>query len=119
MFAREETRMKCQSVGESTIGAFDPVAEDSYWRSHYSSRPYVDRGEPYSEYRPAYRYGWESCSRFIGRTFDHVERELERGWWLAKGQSKLGWKKAESAVRDAWNHVERKIKEPQIAAGSR
>lgn len=102
--------MNNESAHRTVAGTFDPVAEDSYWRGHYASRPYVERNTPYSEYRPAYRYGWEACSRFIGRTFEHVEDQLERGWDGAKGRSMLGWQNAKNAVRDAWNHVERAIR---------
>jgi len=89
--------------------AIDPTVEESYWRSNYSKRPYVDRGVDYSEYAPAYKYGWESHGRYAGRSFEHVENELERGWDKAKGESKLGWTKAKNAVRDAWHRVERAI----------
>ena len=110
--------MKDENAHRAVAGTFDPVAEDSYWRSHYSSRPYVEQNTPYSEYRPAYRYGWLACSRFFGRPFDHVEKQLEHGWDGERGLSMLDWPHAKSAVRDAWNHVERVIRPPRIARDS-
>ena len=87
--------------------SFDPATEDAYWRQNYSSRDYVTQGTPYSEYAPAYRYGWESRNRYRNRRYDDVETDLERGWDTAKGTSKLTWENAKRAVRDAWHRVER------------
>src|SRR5687767_9114464 len=30
----------------------DPAVEDAYWRTNYSSRPYVTQGQPYDDYEP-------------------------------------------------------------------
>jgi len=92
-----------------TTTTFDPTLEETYWRDNYASRPYVDSGTPYTEYSPAYRYGWESYQRHAGRKFDEVESDLERGWDKAKGASKLTWMKAKNAVRDAWHRIERAL----------
>ena len=92
-----------------TTTAVDPTVEDAYWRDHYANRPYVDRGVPYSDYGPAYRYGWESYSRYHGRKYDDVESQLESGWDKVKGSSKLTWMKAKNAVRDAWHRIERAL----------
>ena len=63
----------------------------------------------YDEYAPAYRYGWESRSKYQGRKFDEVESDLGRDWDRAKGRSRLGWENAKQATRDAWHRVERAI----------
>ena len=96
-------------AGQGIADAIDPDAENAYWRDHYSSRHYVDSGAPYTEYEPAYRYGWESRMKYADKTYDDVQSDLERGWDRAKGSSKLGWVKAKNAVRDAWHRVERAI----------
>src|SRR5689334_14038343 len=44
-------------VGKHTAEQINPTAEDTYWKDNYRSRPYVDKGASYDEYRPAYRYG--------------------------------------------------------------
>ena len=85
---------------------FDPEAEDVYWREHYLSRPYVTPGSPYSDYRDAYRYGWESHSKYRS-SWDDASDKLERGWEKAKRESRLAWADAKQAVRDAWHRVER------------
>lgn len=96
-------------AGKKVAEETNPTLEDEYWRSNYESKPYVESGWPYDEYRPAYRYGWESQSRYPGRRFDDVESELERDWEEAKGSSRLTWDKARHATRDAWHRVERAL----------
>ena len=96
-------------AGKSAAEAIDPTTEDAYWRENYPSRPYYDAGSSYDEYRPAYQYGWESRSRYQGRTFDEAESDLARDWDRAKDKSRLTWDKAKHASRDAWHRVERAL----------
>jgi hypothetical protein len=90
-------------VGKRIAESINPTAEDAYWKQHYQSRPYVEKGAPYDEYRPAYQYGWESSGRCAGKPFEEVEPDLRSGWDKAK--FKLSWDKAKQAVRDAWDRV--------------
>ncbi|MDP3229921.1 MAG: hypothetical protein Q8N13_18385 [Acidovorax sp.] len=83
----------------------DPVAEDSYWRDNYASRPYATAGAHYDNYQPAYRFGMDSYSKYPGRSFDDVEPELSRDWGAARGPSSLEWENARHASRDAWQRV--------------
>lgn len=94
-------------AGQGIARTVDPNVEDAYWRDNYNTRDYVDRGTDYSEYGPAYRYGWESRSRQGNRSYAASENDLERGWESAKGNSELSWMKAKNAVKDAWHRVER------------
>lgn len=41
------------------------TGDDAYWRENYSSRPYSDR-RSYTDYQPAYRYGWEAEGSAVG-----------------------------------------------------
>ena len=84
----------------------DPEVEDAYWRQNYSPRYYVDRKRPYTDYGPAYQYGWESRARMSDRTFADVESDLEKGWCRARGESNLPWSQARRATRDAWQRVD-------------
>lgn len=95
------------AAGHAAGEALDPTVEDRYWRENYSSRPYFRSGKSYSEFEPAYRYGWESASRadFKNRKWDEVETDLERGWDRAKGETKETWYDVKDATRDAWNRV--------------
>lgn len=93
------------AVGESV----NPTVEDTYWRENYPKSTYADNTVPYTEYQPAYRYGWEARERYPGRRYEEVENDLERGWETAKGESRLAWNKAKNATRDAWHRVERAL----------
>jgi phage tail tape-measure protein len=97
------------AAGHKTAEAINPTVEDAYWRENYKTREYVDRARPYDYYEPAYRYGWESRARMGKRSYNEVERDLERGWDKAKGESKLAWNDAKNATRDAWHRVERAV----------
>lgn len=93
-------------AGQKVAEATNPGADDAYWSANYLKRAYVERDRPYSDYRPAYRYGWESRSR-LGGSFRDFESELAAGWDKAKGESKLVWTQAKHAVSDAWHRIER------------
>ncbi len=92
-------------AGQSAAELLDPAVEDAYWSEAYGKREYASRDTPYTEYQPAFRYGWESHARFGRQAFHEVETELERGWEAAKGKSKLAWAQAKHATRDAWNRL--------------
>ena len=82
----------------------DPVAEDTYWRDNYASRPYVNGGT-YDDYGPAYQYGVNARTQYPDRNFDDVETDLGRDWSNARGKSSLQWEHAKHATRDAWHRV--------------
>jgi hypothetical protein len=96
-------------AGKGVAESVNPTDEDAYWRNEHKNRPYYEQNYTYDEYAPAYRYGWESRSKYQGRKFDEVESDLGRDWDRAKGKSSLGWEKAKHATRDAWHRVERAI----------
>ena len=92
-------------AGKGMAEAVNPTEEDAFWRANYHNRPYA-AGRTYDDLSPAYRYGWESRSRYGNKPFDEVESDLARGWDRVKGESKLGWDQAKLAVKDAWHRVE-------------
>lgn len=92
-------------AGKAAAESVDPTIESAYWKDHYMQRPYVESEALFTDYEPAYRYGWESAERYRGRTIDEVERDLGRDWETRRGTSKLTWNKARAATRDAWDHV--------------
>jgi hypothetical protein len=96
-------------AGSSVAETLNPTEEDAYWRDNFRKRPYADETLSYDHYRPAYRYGWESRTRLVGRRWDEVERDLERGWRENRGESRLGWGDAKLAARDAWQRVEHRL----------
>jgi uncharacterized protein (TIGR02271 family) len=92
-------------AGNEIAHAIDPVAEDTYWKSNYSSRPYVAKEAAYTQYRPAYRYGVTAATKIEGKTFEDVEADLRKDWGHSRGKSKLAWEDAKPAVRDAYDRV--------------
>ncbi len=92
-------------AGQSADENVNPTVEDAYWSANNIQRDYVERSRPYADYRPAYQYGWESRARLGNRLFLDVEGDLERGWDLAKGESKLAWAQAKNATSDAWHRL--------------
>jgi hypothetical protein len=86
--------------------AFDNTwdQEDSWWRENYGGRPYAT-GRSYEEFRPAYRYGYESGRHHMGRTWNEVEADLRTGWDKYENRGTSTWDNVKNAVRDAWHRV--------------
>ena len=95
-------------VGKASAEEINPTVEGIFWRENYAARPYVINTSSYSEYEPAFRYGWESYGRYGGEdhSFASFEEELGLGWHTVKGSSKLAWHQAKDATRDAWNRIQ-------------
>ena len=96
-------------AGKAVAEAFDPTAEDAYWRKNYERESYYQKGMTYDDYSPAYKLGWESRGRYAGKRFDQVESDLGRDYESRRGKSKLSWDHAKHATRSAWDRVERAV----------
>jgi len=100
-------------AGKGVAEQIDPTVEEGYWRDNFESRSYVNKGDSFSDYGPAYRFGMDSYGRSEGRTFDQAESDLERDWESSKGSSNLSWDRARHASHDSWqrtsNAIERAI----------
>src|SRR5687768_16016907 len=94
-------------AGKAVAEHFDPTVEDAYWRDNFARESYYQKGMTYDDYQPAYRLGWESRTRYKGRAFDQVERDLAKDWENRRGSSKLSWEHGKHAARAAWDRVER------------
>ena len=82
--------------------------EDEYWRGACRSRPYWSKDSTYDDWRPAYRYGYESAVRHEGRAWDdQLEDELRTGWdrYPERRNRDWSWQHVKDAVRDAWNRL--------------
>lgn len=95
-------------AGKGVAEYFDPTAEAAYWRENYNTRPYYNSTYTYDEYEPAYRYGWESRTRYQDRQWQDVESDLGRDWDTTRGKSRLNWDEARHATRDAWDRFDTK-----------
>ena len=81
--------------------------EDNYWHETFSSRPYAIGADYYERFRPAFRYGFESATHGLGRTWDDAEPDLRAGWdrYQHRGEASSVWEDIKEAVRDAWDRV--------------
>ena len=92
-------------AGKGVAELIDPTAEETYWRTQYSSRSYVSPEASFDDYGPAYGYGVSARREHAGVSFDEAEGPLSAGWELARGASTLEWERAKPATRDAWERV--------------
>ena len=90
-----------KTVGEE----IEPTSEAEFWRENYELMPYYSADISYDDLAPAYRYGWESASRYPNDKFEHVESTLQKDWIETEHDVQIGWEIARNAVRDAWEHA--------------
>ena len=85
----------------------DWKTEEDFWRSSYSTRPYIGSHKDFEYWSPAYRYGFESAHRYSGRNWSDVENDLRTGWdrYEYRGPVKSTWEEIKDAVRDGWNRI--------------
>ncbi len=96
------------SVTDRTISNQNTMnwdSEDNYWRSNYRSRPYYNNNIDYTNVQPAYRYGFESYTRFSGRPYNEVESDLKSGWDKARGNTGMYWSDVSGAVKDSYERL--------------
>jgi len=94
-------------AGDSVAEAVNPTAYTQHFENEYRNAPYYASGKEWSDYQPAYKYGYDTYGQYRGKSFDSVESDLERGWDSTKANSRLAWSEARGAVRDGWHHIER------------
>jgi len=92
-------------AGKDVAEGANPTVEDSYWRKHYATRPYVKKDAPYEDYAPAYRFGWESRGRYGELNWEKAEPRLREDWSRVHGKDRNDWDAASPAVKDAWNRL--------------
>ena len=94
-------------AGDSIAEAVNPTDYSNYFEANYKSEPYYQSGRDWSDYQPAYQYGYDTYGQYQGQKFEQVEDALQRNWDSAKANSRLAWSEARGAVRDGWHHIER------------
>jgi len=92
-------------AGKGVAESVDPTVEEGYWRDNFGRRSYVQKGDTFEDYGPAYRFGSDSYGRADGCTFEQSESDLKRDWERNKGSSSLNWDRAKHASRDAWQRT--------------
>jgi len=93
-------------AGKGVAEHIDPTIEEAYWAENYSREPYYEKGYTYQDYHPGYRTGWEARTRYAGKSFDEIDRDLAADYERNRGQSKLDWERNRQAARAAWNRFE-------------
>lgn len=80
--------------------------DDKWWEQNFTARPYA-AGRTYEDFRPAFRYGSESGTHHMGRSWNDVESDLRTGWdkYEHKPAGGAAWENVKDAVRDAWHRV--------------
>ena len=94
-------------AGDSIAEAVNPTEYNQHFQTQYKSAPYYTSGREWSDYEPAYKYGYETYGQYRGKKFDDIEGDLERNWDNTRANSRLAWNEARDAVRDGWHHIER------------
>jgi uncharacterized protein YcfJ len=96
-------------AGGGIAEAVNPTEYNRHFESIYKTAPYYRAGREWNDYRPAYKYGYDTYSQYRGQRFEDVEPQLERDWNATRAESRLGWNEAKGAVRDGWHHIERAL----------
>lgn len=94
-------------AGNSIAEAVNPTDYTDHFKTTYVTRPYYNSELTWNDYEPAYKYAYDSRGNYVGKSFDSVEADLERGWDKTRATSRLAWADAREAVRDGWHHIER------------
>jgi uncharacterized protein YcfJ len=96
-------------AGGSVAEAVNPTEYTEHFEASYRNQPYYSSGRDWSDYQPAYQYGYDTYGQYRGQRFDDVESQLERDWDASRARSRLAWAEARDAVRDGWHHIERAL----------
>lgn len=93
-------------AGKGIAEAIDPTVEEAYWADNYTREPYYRKDYKFQDYHPAYRTGWEARTRYPGKRFDEIDRDLAADFERNRGQSRLDWEESRPAARAAWSRFE-------------
>ena len=92
-------------AGKEIAQLVNPNAEEAYWRNQHKHQAYFDSLVAYDSYVPAYLFGIEAYSTYVGRKFDEIEAQLGKQWNDERGTSRLTWDTARLATRDAYERL--------------
>lgn len=94
-------------AGDAIAEAVNPTEYTKHFETNYRSAPYYSTGREWSDYQPAYKYGYDTYGQYRGQKFEDIEDQLERNWDSTRADSRLAWTEARGAVKDGWHHIER------------
>jgi uncharacterized protein (TIGR02271 family) len=92
-----------QSKASRTMDRRDFTTYSDDFRKHYVTA-FGDRGAAYTDYEPAYRYGYElgTNERYRGRDWTALEADARRDWEARHPNS---WERFKDAIRYGWDKV--------------
>ncbi|HEY5971637.1 MAG TPA: glycine zipper domain-containing protein [Pseudoxanthomonas sp.] len=96
-------------AGDAIAEVVNPTEYISQFENKYRSTPYYTDGREWSDYKPAYKYGYDTYGEYRGQKFEDIEGDLERKWDATRADSRLAWPEARGAVRDGWHYIERAL----------
>lgn len=94
-------------AGDSIAEAVNPTEYTTHFQREYKKLPTYTAGREWTDYEPAYKYGYDTYGEYRGKTFDTVEGDLQRKWDETRYASRLPWDEAKHAVREGWHYIER------------
>jgi hypothetical protein len=83
----------------------DPTTEDNWLRDNFRSRPYVEEGDNFEDYVPAYKYGGIAESKYGDAGFEAIEPEVQSEWDRLGDTADYPWPEARPAVKDAYDRT--------------
>jgi hypothetical protein len=96
-----EAGAKSQNAGRAPHGKTEKgfAAQESSFKKNFESRYGSERS--YSEYAPAYRFGYDLAadSRYRGKDWLSIEPEVKRAWETQGGGK---WEKFKGSIQSAW-----------------
>jgi outer membrane lipoprotein SlyB len=92
-------------AGKGVGEMIDPTTDDNWLRDNFESRPYVQEGDTFEKYQPAYRYGAKAESRYGTVKYETIEGELESDWLEGQDTAAMPWKHVRHAVKDAYERT--------------
>ena len=102
-------------AGKSAAEAFNPTAEERFWRETFVRESYYVSGRNFEYYAPGFRAGWEGRVRYDGRSFLEAEPELIEEYNARKSEIDPVWLEVRPAAQAAWDRVDRNSGKAQAA----
>jgi hypothetical protein len=92
-------------AGKGVGEMIDPTTDDDWLRDNFESRPYVEEGDHFEDYQPAYRYGGEIESRYGDTGFETIEPKVQSEWDKLGDTVDYPWVEARPAVKDGYDRT--------------
>ena len=94
-------------AGDSIAEAVNPTEYNAYFQREFKNLPHYTAGRAWTDYEPAYKYGYDTYGEYRGQPFDSVENDLQKKWDETRHAARLPWDEAKHAVREGWHYIER------------